>query len=158
MSTVKDLLSRKGSGVHTIEVDKTVFDAVEKMTACNVGALVITHLEEGKPKVCGIISERDYLRHVVLKGRTSRSTPISDIMTKKVIYGEPSSTAEEVLGIMTEKRVRHLPIMENEELVGILSIGDCVKAIIAKQEVEIKYLKEYIADGYPGPAGESNSQ
>ncbi len=152
MPTVKEMLANKGSEVYTISYDKTVFDAVTMMSGKNVGALVVMHQEDSQDKVCGMLSERDYLRHIVVEGRTSRDTPIHEIMSKKVIYGEPSCQAEEALSIMTDKRIRHLPIIENEKLVGIVTIGDCVKAVIQHQEVQIKYLKEYIADVYPGPA------
>jgi CBS domain-containing protein len=149
MKTVQEMIDRKGRGVVTIGSEATVFDAVAAMTEHNVGALVVTCGDDGR--VCGVISERDYLRHVVLEGRTSRSTPVSEIMTREVVYAEPSCTAEEALAIMTEKRFRHLPVMVDGALGGIVSIGDCVKAVIKEQEVEIKYLKEYISDGYPGP-------
>jgi len=152
MPTVKEILAKKGNQVHTISHDKTVFEAVALMNEKNIGALIVTHQEEGQDKVCGIISERDYLRHIVLKGRTSRKTPIQEIMTKKVIYSEPDCTVEKVLNIMTGKRIRHLPIMEKNQLVGLISIGDCVRTVIKLQGVEIKYLKQYIADTYPGPA------
>ncbi|MFH1844141.1 MAG: CBS domain-containing protein [bacterium] len=151
MSTVREMLASKGSEVHTIDPQATVFDAVQLMTEKNVGSLLVTRQDAGKERICGIVSERDYLRHVVLKGRSSRSTPVKDIMTKKVIFGEPVCSVNEVLNIMTEKRIRHLPIVVDDDLQGIVSIGDCTKALIEKQEVEIKYLKEYMADGYPGP-------
>jgi CBS domain-containing protein len=151
MKTVKTLLEKKGSSVFTIDREATVFDAIAEMDAHNVGALIVTCKEDNKDKVCGIISERDYLRHVILKGRSSRSTPVQEIMTRKVIYAEPSSTVEEILNIMTEQRFRHMPVMAGERLAGIVSIGDCVKAIIKQQKVEIHYLKDYIADNYPGP-------
>ncbi len=147
MTTVKEMLDRKGSEVLTIGHLATVFDAVQKLSEHNVGALVVTMGDE----ICGILSERDYLRHVVVKGRSSRETPVVDIMSRKVIYGDLSCTAEEVLNIMTEKHIRHLPIMDNDRLAGMVSIGDCVKTVIKQQEVEIKTLKEYITDAYPGP-------
>lgn len=151
MVNVRDMLSRKGDQVFTIPHDRSVFDAVAEMDEKNVGALIVTHHDGTQDRICGIISERDYLRHIILKGRSSRKTPIQEIMTRKVIYGEPSYTAEQALNIMTQQRFRHLPILAEDELVGIVSIGDCVKAVIKQQQVELKYLKEYIADGYPGP-------
>ena len=154
MVTVNEMISKKGSKVFSIPHDKTVFDAVTEMTAKNVGALIVTHHDGQEDKICGIISERDYLRHIVLKGRSSRNTPIHEIMTTKVVYGEPACTAEQALNIMTQQRFRHLPILDKSELKGIVSIGDCVKAVIKQQQVELKYLKEYIADGYPGPSTE----
>jgi CBS domain-containing protein len=154
MITVKQMLQRKGDDVLTIDPEATVFDAVTLMSERNVGALVVVQQEEGEPRVCGMISERDYLRLVVVKGRTSRSTPIHEIMAREVVYGEPALTAEEVLNIMTERRFRHLPILDDNRLVGLVSIGDCVKAIIKEQKVQISTLQEYIADGYPGPAND----
>jgi CBS domain-containing protein len=155
MKTLKELLDQKGSAVHTIDREATVFEAIASMDAHNVGALIVTCQEKGEPKVCGILSERDYLRQIILKGRSSRNTPVREIMTRRVVYTEPSSTVEEALSIMTEQRFRHLPIMEGERLAGIVSIGDCVKSIIRQQKVQIRYLKEYIADNYPGPTSEA---
>ena len=152
MVTVKDLIDRKGSKVYTISHDKTVFEAVAEMDMKNVGALVVTLREGSEDKVCGIISERDYLRHIILKGRSSRNTPIHEIMATKVVYGDPSYSPEQALNIMTQQRFRHLPILDEGKLTGIVSIGDCVKAVIKQQKVEIKYLREYIADVYPGPS------
>jgi CBS domain-containing protein len=151
MMTVQEMIAKKGKHVFTIPHDKTVFEAVAEMDSKNVGALIVTHFDGKQDKICGIISERDYLRHIILKGRSSRQTPIHEIMTRKVVYGEPDCTAEQALNIMTQQRFRHLPILDNEELAGIVSIGDCVKAVIKQQQVELNYLKEYIADSYPGP-------
>ncbi len=155
MKTLKELLEKKGSAVFTIDREATVFEAIGLMDARNVGALLVTCQEEGEQKVCGILSERDYLRQIILKGRSSRNTSVREIMTRKVIYAEPDSTVEEALSIMTEQRFRHLPVMEGERLAGVVSIGDCVKSIIRQQKVEIRYLKEYIADNYPGPTSEA---
>lgn len=154
MKTIKELLEQKGVAVFTIDREATVFEAIALMDAHNVGALIVTCQEGGEPKVCGILSERDYLRQIILKGRSSRNTPVREIMTRKVVYAEPSSTVEETLSIMTEQRFRHMPVMEGERLAGIVSIGDCVKSIIRQQKVQIHYLKDYIADNYPGPTGE----
>jgi CBS domain-containing protein len=148
MTTVRDILRRKGAGVLTIGHESTVLEAVKVMSEHNVGALVV--MMDGQ--VCGMMSERDYLRDVVLKGRTSRETPVAEIMAREVVYGDPELTAEEVLNIMTERRFRHLPILEEGKLAGLVSIGDCVKAVIKHQKVQINVLKDYIADGYPGPA------
>jgi CBS domain-containing protein len=156
MRTVKEILERKGSEVFSISYDQTVFDAVAEMDRKNVGALVVMRGEAGKQEVCGIISERDYLRHIVLKGRTSRKTPVHEIMSRKVIYALPGYTMDQALNVMLEKRIRHLPIMDENRLAGIISMGDCVRETIRSQEVQINYLKEFIADGYPGPAGNSD--
>jgi CBS domain-containing protein len=147
MPTIKELLARKGPQVYTIDPESKVLDAVRMMSERNVGALVVAR--EGR--LLGIITERDYLREVILKGRTSRQTLVREIMTRRVTYAEPEATAEEVLGVMTDRRFRHVPVLEGDRLAGVISIGDCVKAVMEKHKVEIRNLKEYISDKYPGP-------
>jgi signal-transduction protein with cAMP-binding, CBS, and nucleotidyltransferase domain len=97
------------------------------------------------------MTERDYLRFIAAQGRTARDTPVSELMTRKVIYVTPDCSLDEVMSIMTEKRIRHLPILEGTDLLGIVSIGDVVKQISKNQKVHIRYLEEFIADDYPGP-------
>jgi CBS domain-containing protein len=99
-------------------------------------------------QVVGIVSERDYARKVVLKGKTSLDTPVRDIMTPQVYFVNPDCTAEECMALMTEKRVRHLPVIENNKLVGVISIGDVVKSIISSQKVTIEHLQNYIMGKY----------
>lgn len=148
MDKVADILTQKGTEVHTVAPAASVYEAIAEMDKLNVGALVVVD----RGRVCGIITERDYLQKVALQGRTSRETPVAEIMTRKVAFVSPICAVEEALGIMTERRCRHLPVMDGGRLAGLISIGDCVKQIIRKQEVRIQYLEDYIADSYPGPA------
>lgn len=144
-SRVSDILSNKGSNVYTIGKEKTVFDAVKKMAGEGVGCLVVT---EGK-EIAGIVTERDYLRKVILMGRSSKTAGVSEIMTTDVICVGPEQTVEECMAIMSEKRIRHLPVMQGKKLTGIVSIGDLIKQISKDQKVTIRYLTEYISDRYP---------
>jgi len=146
MGRIADLLSKKGNEVYTIERTATVYDAVKKMVERNTGSLLVTQGDE----ICGIITERDYLRHIVLEGRTSKTTQVREIMTSQVICISPSHAVEQCMAIMTAKRVRHLPVLDKGKLVGIVSIGDLVKQISQDQKYEIKYLTDYITGKYPG--------
>jgi CBS domain-containing protein len=149
MKTIKELLAHKGQGtVHAVEPDSTVFAAVTRMVEMNIGALLVT---EGKD-IKGIMTERDYLRFITVKGRTARDTPVSEVMTRKVIYVTPDTELNEVMTIMTAERIRHVPVLNNGDLMGIVSIGDVVKRISQDQKVHIRTLEEYINDPYPGPA------
>lgn len=141
MKTVKQILDVKGHDVWSINPDTSVFDAIKMMAEKEVGALLVT--DGGKP--VGIISERDYARKVILKGRSSQETLIKDIMTTAVIYAHPDQSIEECMGLMTEKRIRHLPVIDGEQLLGLISIGDLVKAIIAEQQGMIEQLEHYIS-------------
>ena len=143
MKTVAQLLKLKAQQnqqVHSIAPHQMVLEALMVMAAKNVGALPV--LKEGK--VVGIISERDYARKLVLKGRSSVGTPVSDIMVAPVITVDTHQTVETCMGIMSEKRLRHLPVVENGELIGLLSIGDLVKDIISEQKFIIEQLEHYI--------------
>ena len=119
---------------------RPVFDALVVMAEYRIGALVVLQGE----KLVGIFSERDYAREVVLKGRSSKTTQISDVMTDKVLSAKPSDTVEQAMSIMSEKRIRHLPVVENNQVVGMLSIGDLVKETIDYQQRLIKQLESYI--------------
>jgi CBS domain-containing protein len=110
------------------------------MSEKSVGALMVM---EGD-RLVGVISERDYARHVVLKGRSSIETPVRDIMSTKIVHAEPALSVQECLALMTERRVRHLPVMNGPEVVGVVSIGDLVKAIITDQRITIEQLERYI--------------
>ncbi|NOX60982.1 MAG: CBS domain-containing protein [Chloroflexi bacterium] len=140
MKTVKQLLDEKGRDVWTVTPDSTVFDALKLMADKNIGAVVVTDAKG----ICGIMSERDYARKVVLHGRSSRTTPVSEIMTERVLVVRPDQTVQECMALMTRKRLRHLPVVEDGELVGIISIGDVVKAILSEQEFMIDQLETYI--------------
>ena len=140
MHTVSQLLQTKGHTVETVEQDSTVYDALAIMADKGIGALVVLH--SGKP--IGLFSERDYARNIILKGRASKETKVSQIMSTHVVVAHPDQSIEECMAIMTEKRVRHLPVMQDEELIGIISIGDLVKAIIENQQFMIEQLVSYI--------------
>ena len=146
MGTVSDLLRVKGNDVHTIESRASVLDAVRRMVDRNVGSLLVLEGDE----IAGIITERDYLREIVLKGRTSRETPVGAIMTKKVIVVRPEDTVEGCMAIMTEKRIRHLPVLRDGVVDGMISIGDLVRQLSQDQKAEIRYLTDYITGRYPG--------
>jgi CBS domain-containing protein len=140
MKTVKQILDAKGREVWTIQPEASVFEAIQLMAEKKVGALVVA--DGDKP--VGIISERDYARKVILKGKSSQETPIRDIMTTDVVCTRLDQTVEECMALMTEKRIRHLPVLDGEQLVGIISIGDLVKTIIAEQQFMIEQLEHYI--------------
>ena len=141
MKFVSQLLAGKGHDVWSVAPDTTVFDALQLMADRKVGALLV--LEEGS--LVGVFSERDYARKVILKGKSSKDTPVRDIMSLRIVSVRPDQSIEECMSLMTEKRVRHLPVMDSEKLIGIISIGDAVKAVIAEQEEVIEQLEQYIA-------------
>ncbi|MEE9596550.1 MAG: CBS domain-containing protein [Acidiferrobacterales bacterium] len=141
MKTVQQILDAKGSDVWSITPDASVLEAIKLMAEKEVGALLVM---TGK-KLVGIVSERDYARKVILKGRSSQETSIQDIMTTHVVYVSPDQSIEECMALMTEKHIRHLPVMDGKQLRGMLSIGDLVKAVIAEQKLVIKELERYIS-------------
>jgi CBS domain-containing protein len=141
MKTVEQILDAKGSDVWSITPDASVLEAIKLMAEKEVGALLVMTGE----KPVGIVSERDYARKVILKGRSSKKTPIQDIMTTHVVCVSPDQSIEECMALMTEKHIRHLPVMDGEQLRGMLSIGDLVKAVIAEQKLVIKELERYIS-------------
>ncbi|MEE9551226.1 MAG: CBS domain-containing protein [Candidatus Binatia bacterium] len=141
MKTVIELLKAKGHQYWSVTPDTAVFDALKLMAEKNIGALLVL---EGDVLV-GFLSERDYARKVILKGKSSKDTPVKEIMSEKVMYVEPEQTVEECMALMTDKRVRHLPVFEGDKLIGIISIGDVVKAIISEQEFIIEQLEHYIS-------------
>jgi len=140
MKTVKQLLQGKAPGVCSIGPDAPVIDALKKMAEREVGALVVT---EGETLV-GILSERDYARKVILHGKSSRDTPVREIMTANVVCVSPQRSVEECMALMTGKRIRHLPVMEGGKMIGVLSIGDLVKEVISEQQTMIAQLESYI--------------
>jgi CBS domain-containing protein len=140
MTTIRQLLSEKPGTVYTIHPDSTVFDAIAKMAEHDIGSLVVMDGE----KPVGIITERHYARNVVLKGKTSPTTPVRDIMERRVICARPEQTVEQCMALMSEKRVRHLPVLEGKKVIGIVSIGDLVKSIIGDQKFIIEQLEHYI--------------
>ena len=138
--TVRHLLEQKGRNVWMIRPDATVFDALAKMAEKDVGSLVVMDGE----KLVGIVTERHYSRNVILKGKKSPTTVVSDIMERDVIHVRPEQSVELCMALMTEKRVRHLPVLEGQKVVGIVSIGDLLKSIISKQKFVIDELEHYI--------------
>jgi CBS domain-containing protein len=140
MKTVRQLLEIKGNRVLSTTPDASVYQALLIMAEMEVGALVVMDGDQ----VVGIFSERDYARNVVLKGKTSRETPVQDIMTAKVISVTPENTVEDCMNLMSDKRIRHLPVLDNSKIVGMLSIGDLVKETIAHQQFLISQLENYI--------------
>ena len=140
MEFVSQFLEKKGHDVWWVAPETTVFDALQLMANKKVGALLV--LEEDS--LVGVFSERDYARKVTLKGKSSKDTPVRDIMSTKIVCVTPNQTTEECMSLMTEKRVRHLPVMDGEKLIGIISIGDVVKAVIADREDVIEQLEHYI--------------
>src|SRR6266496_1223768 len=143
---ISAILERKGRQIWSVTPESTVFEAIRLMASRNVGALLVIEQDSLK----GIISERDYSRKVILKGRSSRETAVCEIMSKPVISVSPARSVEDCMRIMTESRVRHLPVLDGERVVGIISIGDLVKWIIEAQSVTIDQLEGYIAGQYPG--------
>lgn len=134
------LKSKPDQTVYTIAPTASVFDAVKLMAEKNIGALVIMD----SAKIAGIITERDYARKIVLMGRSSKDTPVRDIMTSSVMYVRPDQASEECMALMTENRLRHLLVMDNGKLIGVVSIGDLVKDIISEQKFIIQQLEQYI--------------
>ena len=140
MQTVSQLLSLKGNEVFSVTPQDSVLHAIEVMATRHVGALLV--MNQGS--LVGIISERDYARKVALKGKTSKDTPVRDIMTSPVVSVSPNQTVDECMRIVTAKRIRHLPVVQNEKVVGVVSIGDLVQRVISTQGEIIQYLQEYI--------------
>jgi CBS domain-containing protein len=146
MSTVADILRKKGSEVFTIADTATVFDAIKEMSDKGVGCLVVMRGES----IRGILTERDYLRKIALQGRHSKDTPVPDIMTESLVVASPQDTVESCMAVMTEKRIRHLPVVDQGKLAGLVSVGDLIKQIASRQKAEIRYLTDYISGKYPG--------
>ena len=143
MSTVKQLLDQKGRRVVAVMPDAPVLEAVQLMADHHIGAVLVMRGRE----LLGILSERDYARKVILKGRSSAATPVQEIMSSPVVQVGPDDTVSTCMRIMTERRFRHLPVCEEGEISGVLSIGDLVKAVIEAQQQEIAQLQQYITAG-----------
>jgi CBS domain-containing protein len=140
MITVQQLLAQNVRPVCAIAPDATVFDAIAKMAEQDIGSLLVM---EGD-KLVGIITERHYARNVMLKGKASPTTPVRDIMERRVVCARPDQTVEQCMALMSEKRVRHLPVLEEKKVIGIVSIGDLVKSIISDQQFIIDQLVHHI--------------
>lgn len=142
METVRELLKHKGTDVVTVRSDTSVFDALTIMEQENIGAVLVVDEQDG---VAGIVTERDYARKVVLRGKVSKDTPVSDIMTTEVVFVGLKTTLDEAMALMTAKRCRHLPVREEGEVLGIISIGDVVHAVIHDKDILIDQLEHYIS-------------
>ena len=140
MATVKNILNSKGNVIFTITPDTTVYHALELMVEKNVSALLVMEAD----KLAGIFTERDYARKVVLRGKSSRDTPIGDIMTSHLITVNSASSIDECMELMTGKYIRHLPVVDDGKLSGIISIGDVVRTIIQEQKAIIGHMEQYI--------------
>ena len=143
MSTMRDMLKKKGGEVISIAPDATVLDALAMMAKSNTGALMVVN----GGKVEGILSERDCIRKVDLMGRDSKTTKVSEIMTTKVIYVEASQPLEECMALMIDKNIRHLPVYDGKELLGLISVRDVLKEVVDVQKFMISQLEHYITGG-----------
>ena len=144
MKTAAEILRSKAKqAVHTIAPDDSVLDAVKLMADKNIGALLVMEAD----RIAGIVTERDYARKIVLMSRSSKDTPVREIMTSAVMYVRPGQTSDECMVLMTENRLRHLPVMDGDKLLGLISIGDLVKSIISEQRFTIEQLEHYISGG-----------
>jgi len=141
MRLVKHLLEDKGGAVHAIEPDKPVLDAIRMMADQYIGALLVMRGSQ----LLGIVSERDYARKVILKGRSSADTPVREIMSASVLTVAPGDSVNHCMQLVTDKRVRHLPVVDAGRVIGVVSIGDLVKAVIADQAQELEHMQRYIS-------------
>ena len=140
MKTVNEILQAKSHKLLSISPEASVLDALKLMAEKEIGALVVL---EGD-KLAGIFSERDYARKVILHGKASKDTPVSEIMTHKVVCVGPDQSVEECMALMTDERIRHLPVLEHKRVIGVISIGDVVKEVISEQRFVIEQLEQYI--------------
>ena len=146
MATINDILKHKGCDVHKIDTDANVYEAITAMMELGVGALLIARDDD----IRGIVTERDYLGKIALRGLSSRETKVSEIMSDQLLFVEPWHDVSEAMAVMTEARIRHLPVMTEGRLAGLVSIGDCVKQISRERKAQLHYLRDYINDKYPG--------
>jgi CBS domain-containing protein len=143
MTTLRDVVHKKGGEIYSVQPEASVFEALKVMADKNTGALLVL----AGSKVAGILSERDCVRRVDLHGRTARETKVKDIMTSKVLYAQASQTLEECVAVMLDKNIRHLPVFEGEELIGLISVRDALKEMVDQQKFVISQLEHYITGG-----------
>lgn len=141
MHNIRHILSQKGDDIWSVESTQTVYNAVRTMAELGVGALMV--IDDGQ--LVGMFSERDYARKVILEGRASRETPVSEVMSSPIVTIHPQATAQEGLALMTQKRFRHLPVVDDNGLLGLVSIGDLVNAVIDDQQALIAQLERYVS-------------
>ena len=144
--TIDGILNQKSGDIFSISPEATVFEAIELMDNKNVGALLVMEAD----RLIGMISERDYTRKVMLRGKRSRETKVAEIMSANLTVAHPREPVEKCLHLMTDKRIRHLPVLDGDKVVGIISIGDLVKWVISCQSAAIAHLENYIHGGYTG--------
>ena len=140
MSTIREILKRKGNEVWSVTPETTVYDALSLMAEKSIGAVLVI----GDNTLKGVMSERDYARKIILKGKSSKEVLVEEIMSPRVVYIDIDTNIEECMALMINKRIRHLPVYENNKLTGIISIGDVVKELIDEKEVVISELENYI--------------
>jgi CBS domain-containing protein len=143
MTTLRDIIRKKGEEVYSISPDATVFEALKMMADYNTGALLV--ISDGK--VQGILSERDCVRRLDLHGRNSRETKVAEIMTSKVLYAQATQSIEECIAIMIDKNIRHLPVFDGDQLIGLISARDALKEMVDEQKFVISQLEHYITGG-----------
>jgi CBS domain-containing protein len=141
MHTIRQILAEKGNEIWSVSPDDTVLDAIRQMAERGVGALMVMQGDQLK----GMFSERDYARKIILAGKSSRETHVSEVMTADVVTINPLATADEGLALMTRKRFRHLPVVEDDRIIGLVSIGDLVNAVIGDQQQLIDQLEHYVS-------------
>ena len=141
MNSVGDILKSKGHDIWAVNPDDTVFDSLQLMAEKEIGALLVMDGD----RLVGVVTERDYARKVILEGKSSKSSSVAEVMTKRVLCVSPERTIDECMALMTDKRARHLPVVDHKHVVGVVSIGDLVKALIAEQQILIDQLQNYIA-------------
>ena len=141
MQTVRQILDDKGDTVFSVSPDDTVYESLRRMADKGVGSLLVMDGD----RLVGIVTERDYARKVILEGKSSKTTSVGDIMTRRVLCVTPERTVDECMALMSDKRARHLPVVDHKRVIGVVSIGDLVKSVISQQQVLIDQLQHYIS-------------